>query len=247
MKAAVYSGTRNLYPDMVTAAKSLVANSSVEKVYFLIEDDVFPEKLPHLIETINVSKQKFFPRHSANFKTPFSYMSLLRVCYTKLLPQELDKVLQLDVDTVCVDNIDELWDIDLTGKWFAAVEEKLSTYKPFGKLYYNIGVAMFNLDQIREEHADDMLINYLNTKKTPYIDQDAWNRYMAERHVSMPGRFNESFVTGFSETPAIVHFAGFKDWQTTPRASRREYLKKYREMTWEDILGVKYTDSRTDI
>lgn len=247
MKAAVYSGTRNLYPDMVTAAKSLVANSSVEKIYFLIEDDVFPEKLPQLIETINVSKQKFFPRNSANFKTPFSYMSLLRVCYTKLLPQELGKVLQLDVDTVCIDNIDELWDIDLTGKWFSAVEEKLSTYKPFGKLYYNIGVAMFNLDQIREEHADDLLINYLNTEKTPYIDQDAWNRHMAERHVSMPGRFNESFVTGFSEIPAIVHFAGFKDWQTTPRASRREYLKKYREMTWEDILGVKYTDSRTDI
>ena len=35
MKAAVYSGTRNLYHAMVTAAKSLVANSSVDKIYFL--------------------------------------------------------------------------------------------------------------------------------------------------------------------------------------------------------------------
>ena len=41
MRAAVYSGSRNLYPHMVTAAKSLVANSSVEKIYFLIEDDKF--------------------------------------------------------------------------------------------------------------------------------------------------------------------------------------------------------------
>lgn len=246
MKAAVYSGTRNLYHDMVTAAKSLVANSSVDKIYFLIEDNEFPEKLPSIIETVNVSDQKYFPRNSANYKTPFSYMSLLRVCYTKLFP-DLDKILQLDVDTVVVDNIDELWDIDVSEKWFAAVEEKLSTYKPFGRVYYNIGVAMFNLKQIREEHADDMLIRYLNTSKTPYIDQDAWNRHMAGRHIGLPTRFNESFVTGYTESPAIVHYAGFKDWQTTPRVSRKEYLKKYREMTWEDILNGKHSDSSTDI
>ena len=151
MKTAVYSGTRNLYQPMTTAAKSLLFNSSVEKIYFLIEDDEFPKKLPPQIETLNVSDQSFFPKHSANYKTPFSYMALLRVCYTKLFP-DLDKILQLDVDTVVVDNIDELWEIDLTDKYFAAVEEYLSTYKPFGKKYYNIGVAMFNLDQIREDN-----------------------------------------------------------------------------------------------
>ena len=173
-------------------------------------------------------------------------MALLRVCYTDILP-DIDKVLQLDVDTVCVDNIDELWDVDLTGKWFAAVEEKLSTYKPFGSLYYNICVAMFNLEQIRAEKADELLIHYLNTTTTPYIDQDAWNRHMSGRNVSLPTRFNESFVTGFTDNPAIVHYAGYKDWQENPRLSRREYLRKYREMTWKDILNAKDPDSRTDI
>lgn len=246
MKAAVYSGTKNLYRAMVTAAKSLVANSSVDKIYFLIEDNEFPEKLPSFIETVNVSDQKYFPRNSANYKTPFSYMSLLRVCYTKLFP-DLDKILQLDVDTIVVDNIDELWDIDLSGKWFAAVEEKLSAYKPFGRLYYNIGVAMFNLKQIRDEHVDDILIRYLNTSKTPYIDQDAWNRHMAGRDVGLATRFNESFVTGYTESPAIVHYAGFKDWQTTTKVSRKEYLKKYRELSWGSILNAKHYDSSADI
>lgn len=237
MKAAVYSGTRNLYPDMVTAAKSLVANSSVDKVFFLIEDNKFPEKLPPIIDTINVSGQKFFPQDCANIRTPFSYMSLVRVCYSQLMP-ELDKVLQLDVDTVVVDNIDALWDVNLKGKWFAAVEERLSTYKPFGALYYNIGVAMFNLTQIREEHADDLLIRYLNTINTPYIDQDAWNRHMSGRDVSLPLRYNECFVTGFTEEPAIVHYAGHKDWQTTIKVSRKEYLKRYREMTWKEAMDA---------
>ena len=179
MRAAVYSGTRNLYPAMVTAAKSLTKNSNVEKIYFLIEDDSFPEELPSHIETINVSSQAYFPKNGANFRTHFTYMSLLRVCYTKLFPK-LDKVLQLDVDTLVVDDISSLWDIDLNGKMFAAVEEYHSSYKPYGPKYYNIGVAMFNLTQIRKERADDFSIGFLNCTATPYIDQDAWNHFLTD-------------------------------------------------------------------
>ena len=246
MKAAVYSGTRNLYADMVTAAKSLIANSSVEKVFFLIEDDEFPYELPDMIETMNVSGQGFFPRSGANFLTSFTYMSLLRVCYTKLFP-DLDKVLQLDVDTVVVDNIDSLWDVDMEGKWFAACLEHLSTYKPYGPKYYNIGVAMFNLEQIRKDKADENLIGFLNTVKVPYIDQYACNRIAIWKDVKLDARFNETIVTGFTENPAIVHFAGIKDWQNSPKASRREYLKRYREMSWEDIFNGKDSDRGPDV
>ena len=245
MKAAVYSGTRNLYASMVTAAKSLIFNSSVDKIYFLIEDDEFPEYLPPQIEIINVSGQKFFPKDGANFRTSFTYMSLLRVCYAKFFP-ELDKILQLDVDTICVDNVDELWEIDLADKWFAAVIENHSTYKPFGPKYYNIGVAMFNLDWIRKDQIDERLIHFLNTVKVPYIDQDAWNRFGIGRDKRLPVRYNESFVTGYTDNPAIVHFAGFKEWRNNPRTARREYIKRFEEMSWEEVLGEN-TDSSTDI
>jgi len=40
---------------MITAAKSLLEHSNVEKIYFLIEDDIFPYELPQEIECINVS------------------------------------------------------------------------------------------------------------------------------------------------------------------------------------------------
>ena len=54
MRAAVYNGTRNLYENMLAAAKSLLVHSNVEKIYFLIEDDIFPYDLPPEIECINV-------------------------------------------------------------------------------------------------------------------------------------------------------------------------------------------------
>ena len=245
MKTAVYSGTRNLYPAMVTAAKSLIVNSDVEKIYFLIEDDEFPEWLPDMIKTVNVIAQCYFPKDGANYRTHFTYMSLLRVCYTKLFP-DLDKVLQLDVDTLVVGDISDLWDVNLDGQWYAAVEEKLSTYKPYGKKYFNIGVALFNLDQIRKERADDQAIEFLNKTQVPYIDQDAWNRFW-RRAVELPTRYNETCVTGYTEEPAIIHFAGFKDWQTSPKAPRREYLKRYREMTWEEALHGKNPGSRPNV
>lgn len=53
-RAAVYCGTKNLYKDMLIAAKSLMVNSSVEKIYFMIEDDKFPYLLPSCIKCINV-------------------------------------------------------------------------------------------------------------------------------------------------------------------------------------------------
>ena len=55
MRAAVYGGTRNVYERMLPAMKSLLMNSNVEKIYFLIEDDIFPYELPKEAECINVS------------------------------------------------------------------------------------------------------------------------------------------------------------------------------------------------
>ncbi len=237
MKHAVYSGTRNLYADMVTAAKSLVANSSVDVVHFLVEDAAFPYELPSFVECHDVSGQTWFPQGGPNMKSWFSYMAMLRVCYTKLLP-DVDTVLQLDVDTVCVDDVDGVWDTPLDGKWCAMCYEKLGTFKPYGPRYYNAGVALMDLARMREEGADDKLIGFLNERKVPYVDQDAFNYYHSI--ADMDPRYNECFVTGYSEAPAIVHYAGHRDWQTSNKVARREYLRKYREMTWDEALELHH-------
>ena len=45
MKYAVYFGSREIYWDMATSAKSLLINSDVDKIFFLIEDDEFPYEI----------------------------------------------------------------------------------------------------------------------------------------------------------------------------------------------------------
>lgn len=239
-KEAVYSGSRNLYPHMATAAKSLIANSPVERVWFLIEDERFPIEVPDIIETMDVSKQKFFPPTCANITTGYTYMSLMRTTYAKLFP-DLDRVLQLDVDTVVVDGIGELWEMDLGKAWFAACPEKNGKYKPYGPRYYNAGVMMFNLRQIREECADSQAIALLNATKLPYIDQDAWNMLGNDRVIDLPERYNECYMVGFTPAPAICHYAGHgNDWTnlSDTRTPRLEYLKAYREMSWDEAMEL---------
>lgn len=235
-KIAVYSGTRSLYPYMGTAIKSMLANSSAEKVYLLIEDDVFPEWMPEMVETMNVSGQEFFRPGSINYNSYFTYMALIRACYAKILPETVKKVLQMDVDTIVVDNIDSLWDVDMGGKWFAAVNEDSGTWRPYGDKYFNMGVCMFNLEQMRKDCAAEMLIEYLNKKKLTYIEQDALNDLGRDKVVQLPIRFNESRVTGYTDRPAIVHYAGIMNWKGNYSIPRGERMKEYAEMSWDEAL-----------
>lgn len=245
MKHAVYAGTRNLYEQMVWAAKSLVANSSVDRVHLLIEDDEFPYELPDgLFETVNVHDfaERTFPDSGPNAGTHFTKMALIRVCYETLIPGA-DKVLQLDPDTVVMDGVDCLWDVDLEGKWFAAVPELFAGYNPFnGERYFNVGVCMFNVAQMRADGAQRILVDWINTRRSMCVEQDALNLHghvYRDKAVELPMRFNENRACGFTDDPAIVHYVGYMDWQTNPRLPRREYLKLYRDKSWDEVLEVR--------
>lgn len=229
MKAAVYSGTRNLYSDMVTAAKSLLHNSDVDKVYFLIEDDEFPEYLPPQIETINVSDQQYFKKSSPNYCNGWTYMVLMKAAMHRIFPN-LDRILCLDVDTVVVDDISELWDLDLSRYYVAGAREF-----QFDDLYINAGVIMLNLSKLRSLGKGDELIAVLNRKKFLCCEQDCINERCIGGILEISGDYNACNYTNHSDKPKIVHFAAVRNWQKNTRAKYHRYLTKYRKMSWEEV------------
>lgn len=225
----VYAGTRNLYPCMLPSIKSLLKYNSPEKVYLLIEDDEFPYELPDVCECINVSRQTWFPKGNANSDSVFTYMACTRICYAYLFPN-IDKILQLDVDTIICGSLEDLWDTNLEGKWMAACPEYKGSYNPYGNdKYYNIGVCLFNLDQMRKDNVLPTLINYINITKLWCVEQDALNRFaVPDKVMDIDVKYNESFCCGQTDDPVIVHYAGYPDWWTKPNLPRREYLDMYR-------------------
>lgn len=240
-KAVVYAGTRNLYHKMLPPIRSLLLNSSVDKIYLLIEDDKFPYPLPPEVETINVSGQSYFRSDGPNMKNPWGYMVLLRAAYWDLFPQ-WNKILSLDVDTIVVDDIDKLWDIDIENYYVAGVREPLKSrggQQCRSPLYVNFGVAMYNLKALRDGTGAEM-IQKLDNFHYDFSEQDAFNIYCSGKIKELPPEYNDTrYWTSFHITPPtahprIIHYAAVKDY-----AKYDEY-KKYDGLVLVDEEGSVY-------
>ena len=231
-KVAVYCATRNIYGDMETAAKSLVANSDVDKVYFVIEDDEFPLEIPEIVECVNVSDQAYFQKDGPNARKRWTYMALMRVALCHVLP-DVDVALSLDCDTIAVGDCSRLWDADLDGIYFAGAMEKWILGRP-GTQYVNMGVSLHNLAMLRDGKADEC-INVINSHEFAWPDQDAMNWLCQGRIGELDGAYCYCPWTVNPTGPKkIIHYAAADDWRQNWRDEPTTV--KYREMTWEEAM-----------
>lgn len=228
IKAAVYTGTQNLYGGMIAAAKSLIANSDVDEVWFLIEDDEFPVKLPEMIHTINASKiwREYIDEDSPNMKSRFSYMAVIRPALCHILPH-LDRVLSLDVDTMVRTDISDVWETDLDGKYIAGCQEP--HHSRDGIISINAGVVLMNLEMLRDGRAD-IIMDCLNVHELNFVDQDAMTCLCQGRIAVLDNRYNGTIWTGCGPECFIKHYAGIKDWYGFPEA-----VNWYR-MPWDEVM-----------
>ena len=232
MKHALYSGSSNLYGDMQTAAKSLIANSDVDKVWILTEGD-YDYWLPDMCEIIDVSGQEYFPKDSPNMGSMFSYLSLMRAALA-LMPElsHIDRILSLDVDTVCCRNVSQIWDMPIDDCYFSASSEPKCVRMFKNVLYCNTGVTLYNLEKLRDGKAQEV-VDCLNWRRYPNIEQDVFS-FLCQGHIhDMPSEYNAgNGWTSPTNTIRIRHFAGTKTevWRDDP------LVRKYRMMPWEEAL-----------
>ena len=221
----VYCVTANYIEKIKPSIKSLRYFNPKAKVYLVTEADSCDIED---VEVIDIRGQQWFKPSDVNYNNPYTYIGLLKVCYAELLP--CDKVIHLDADTIVNGSLKEMYDTDLKGKWFGMVEEKNGRYHPFGVKYYNAGVFVLNLKQMRKDNTQQKMVDYLNSKWQPYCEQDAFNKYGIEEDkiVEIDTRWNENAITGFTNYPMIVHYCAIWDWWTNRYMARHEYLDRWR-------------------
>ena len=211
-KYSAYCMTRNLYDIAVVSIKSLLVNSNVDTIYLLIEDDKYPYDLPK-IKVINVSDQKFFDPDGPNYKSQWSYMTLMRLALFKIL--KVNKVLSLDIDTIVDGDINHLWDIPMDDYYVMGGREP---FKSKEHLYINSGVAMQNLKKLRDG-TGDKLIEIANSTYYPFPDQDILNAVCQDHILEFEPKYNSH---PWNDDPAlkdhwvIKHFATIKNWSNHP-------------------------------
>ena len=223
-RVAVYMGTKNYYGQMVIAAKSLLRHTRMDRVWFLIEDDEFPEELPEVIRCKNISGQTWFPPEGPNYGAHWTYTCLLPLAYPEIFPEE-DRVLRLDDDTVVQKDIGALLDMDLEGNFCAMVEEPVRSVFPFK--YFNAGVTLMDLKRFREDGRHKKMIGLANQEILTAMDQDAINVYCQGEIKKIGPEWNMAgHITEYAEDPYIIHYAGARKKLWGP-----EY-EKYKNMEW---------------
>ena len=231
MKHAAYCGTREIYDDMETAAKSLIANSDVDCVHFVIEDERFPRELPDIIKCHDMSKQTFFKKDGPNMQSQYTYMAMMRIALCHVIP-EADRVLSLDADTVAVRDVSNVWDLPIDDCYLSAAEEWDRSRD--GLQYCNFGVVLYNLDKMRDGKADEC-IDVLNTHYFRWVEQDVGNYLCQGRIHSMPHAYNSNYFTDqWAPDPIIKHYAG----QARHQWVNNHEPTKYREMSWDEVLAL---------
>lgn len=169
-----------------------------------------------------------------------SYATYARIFIADLLPQENARLLYLDCDTLVVDSLDILFEIDMRSNPLALAPDAIHpVYKKVIALdpkmpYYNAGVALIDLHQWREHNCTNRLMAELASPHgpNPLGDQDIIMRVLANEITEMDRRWNflsQHILYARKEKPAIYHFSGNtlgRPWYTSSRHPMRDAYKK---------------------
>lgn len=227
-KVVVYGATRNMYKYLPMAIGSLLEYNPDASVLVIAEDDYIDTIQHPQVRVVNYSLiSEYLDPNGPNFHGHFTYMSLVRLCMSKFIMNK--RALWLDVDTLVVDNLDDLFETDMTNKAVASVMEPRNLQiDGEARPYINSGVTLFNLELIRELKLDDLMLEMINTVQRPYADQDVINTICRGRIKYLDPKYNISPSTTLMFKPKIIHFTFLKIWDD-------DYVKLWRRFYRERL------------
>ena len=187
-----------------------------------------------------------------NFKVSKTYTvaTYHRILIAEVLFPEVQKVLYMDADTLCVGDISEILDIPFDGSPCMSVPDRgtwLDGHKkelgiPVSDPYFNAGVMYIDLAKWNELGMSARMVELLDGKKLSFQDQDALNLLARNDIKALPVRYNQFFLMKEkgNEIPpgtVILHFAGeLKPWQPWCDNPDRGVYDRYREKSlWKSF------------
>lgn len=182
-----------------------------------------------------------------NFYTPYCLLRLF-AAKVKELPS---KILYLDTDIIANRDIKELYDIDISQYEFAAVRDYLGKIFKYPR-YFNSGVMLMNLDEIRKTELFDKALKICRSKRLAFPDQDSLNR-LSSKWLMIPPIYNsqrkyhkndvlQHFCKSIRLLP-VYHTINVKPWEVE-RVHKRLWIHEYDDIL-EDYLkrkGCGYND-----
>lgn len=190
--------------------------------------------------------------------------------YRLLLPsilKEIDSVLYLDCDMIIVDNICELFSLNIDSYALAASGDefpysdlhRLQLEMPVGTRTFCSGMMMINLSYWRKVNAEEKLIEYAKRdREVVYLhDQDALNYVFKNQWYLLPPKWNHVAGTMYPTVvkdllkpydifeyifkPKIIHYAGeIKPWYNVLCPDGEFYKYYLHKSNYEDFYFISF-------
>lgn len=238
----VYACDRKWYKHLPTAIGSLLMYNPDAFVYIICEDDQIEcIKRTKNIKIININNlPNFIEKTHPNATSHWTIFALMRCFLSKILDE--DKILWLDVDTIVLADLTELWDLDMTNKAIAGWREEYKNWvhvrqQMQSSYYVNSGILLMNLKFIKEKHFDDKFIKILNGNALKNPDQDALN-IACDGYIKYFGaEYNYGYITPkWEKMPfrkiKIYHMTWYKLWDDPKKGPQYLWENYYRETLW---------------
>ena len=233
-------------PMAVTIA-SVLANASQNDDYaFHIIESGFTQEIKekfYLLKRIKDCDIDFYSVETKNFeKYRLISEHITHAAYYRLiLPtvlQNIDKALYLDSDVIAVTDIKELFDLNTINCFVIAKKDFLSRGSvlrlnlPPLRSYFNSGVMLLNLKEIRAENIENTLLEY--AEHPPYQerfeDQDVLNYAFQAKVKLLPAKWNFAVTTDKGQYN-IIHFLGAEKPWKSDTVKLQEHFWRYARLT----------------
>jgi lipopolysaccharide biosynthesis glycosyltransferase len=238
-------GTNNVFvPQVAAAIASIVRHAPSARLRFIILHEGVPSQRRAGVQAVAPSARFFWAGVGDDDIPPyedkehFSRPILYRLGLERLAPSDCRRVIYIDSDVVILEDIRKLWNCSLEGKPIGAVIDHLISPKDFAERwglppqspgYFNSGLLMMDLDQVRSGRILSTAIEFLTHQGAglTYADQDALNFAFWGRWQPLPPTWNvqrnmviASIVDKLppdlrfhDKLPALVHYTGSeKPW-----------------------------------
>lgn len=228
--AVCYAGNKKVFSGLYLSCLSLAKHSSKPLDIYVFTMDLSSKKaayVPISIEQGDFLQKKLQAYNSQNtvtvidvtdkykktlyksansdgMYTPYALLRLFISSYD-FIP---DKCIYLDIDTMAVNDIDQLYSLDISQYEFAAALDFLGCFW-IRKDYSNSGVMLLNLKLIRERNLFTRALEMVRTRKMTFPDQTALYDLSKDRLI-MNGRFNEQ--RDIKPDTVIKHFCKGIKW-----------------------------------
>jgi lipopolysaccharide biosynthesis glycosyltransferase len=181
-----------------------------------------------------------------------------RIASFDLIPEK--RVIYLDVDTIVMTNLKELFNFNLQNSPIGAVQDYvLGLFSK--KDYFNSGVLLVDLEKWRKEQYSKKVIHYIkaNNGKLVYPDQDALNQILKDNWLQLPLKYNRQKIIhelnerdlGIKKSlreeliyrPSIIHYTGIiKPWHFRyVFPDKVEYAKHIKKTKWYNDIDKDFS------